>query len=113
MLARVHEGRRSFWEQPNGSEVSMPSTTASLPSSITSRACSASVTIRYHPRPSPPYCASMNAWVSYASLACLRTAVISSQDWWVPGLIAHSALLLVSCTTRIRCPPRQARSTQR
>ena len=45
--------------QPNGTLVSMPMITASLPWLITLRACHGLVTMRYQPLPGPPYCASM------------------------------------------------------
>ena len=51
-------GTPSFSVQPNGTEVSMPMTTASLPALITLRASSGLRTIRYQPLPGPPYCAS-------------------------------------------------------
>ncbi len=51
-------GTPSFCVQPNGTEVSMPITTASLPALITWRAWSGVVTMRYQPLPGPPLCAS-------------------------------------------------------
>ena len=45
--------------QPNGTLVSMPMITASLPSLMTFRASKGLVTMRYQPLPGPPYCASM------------------------------------------------------
>ena len=60
MEASVHfrSGTPSFWVQPNGTEVSMPITTASLPALMTLRAWSGVVTMRYQPWPGPPFCAS-------------------------------------------------------
>ena len=61
MVALLHfrSGTPSFWVHPNGTEVSMPITTASLPALMTLRAWSGEVTMRYQPCPGPPLCASM------------------------------------------------------
>ena len=61
MLSLLHNGMSRNVRQPNSSEVSMPSTTASLPCVTTSRACSADVTMRNQPLPGPPNILSMNA----------------------------------------------------
>ena len=44
---------------PKTTLVSMPMTTAIFPALMTFRASKGSVTMRYQPRPGPPYCASM------------------------------------------------------
>mgnify|MGYP006136899375 CR=1 FL=1 len=63
MLAASQAGRSSFVVQPNGTEVSIPITTASLPWLITRRASKGSVTMRYQPRPGPPCC----CWAAHCS----------------------------------------------
>ena len=55
--------------QPNTTLVSIPITTASLPSLITSRASNGLRTIRYQPSPGPPACAS-----TYRSNCLIRRA---------------------------------------
>lgn len=57
--AWLHCAMSKICLQPNGSEVSTPRTTASLPCLITSRACALSRTIRNQPLPVPPYILSM------------------------------------------------------
>ena len=57
-LEHFRSGMPSFWVHPNGTEVSMPITTASLPALMTRRAEVGVVTMRYQPLPGPPYCAS-------------------------------------------------------
>lgn len=59
MSALLHCGMSRICLQPNGSEVSTPRMTASLPCLMTSRACALSVTIRNQPLPVPPYILSM------------------------------------------------------
>ncbi len=54
-----HCGTLALTVQPKGIEVSMPMITASLPWLMTRRASHGLVTMRYHPLPGPPYCASM------------------------------------------------------
>ena len=56
--AVVHLGGSRNWPQPNGSDVSIPSTIASLPSLITRRAWVGLRTIRSQPLPGPPFWAS-------------------------------------------------------
>ncbi len=58
MSSRVHCGTPRNSLQPNGLDVSIPITTASLPSSIARRAWHGLVTIRSQPRPRPPLWAS-------------------------------------------------------
>ncbi len=60
MVAFEHfrSGMPSFWVQSNGTEVSIPITTASLPALMTVRAWPGVVTIRYQPLPGPPCWAS-------------------------------------------------------
>ncbi len=79
MSARLHWATSRTCLQPKGSEVSTPSTTASLPWRTTSRACALSVTIRNQPLPGPPYILSTYAWRSHDFWASSRIAVISSQ----------------------------------
>ena len=71
--------------QPNGTEVSMPITTASLPWLITLRACSGVVTMRYQPLPGPPFCASTYRSRARMSLACRRIESMSSQELRLSG----------------------------
>ena len=54
-----HSGTSSLMPHPNSRDTSAPSTTASLPALMTFRAWKGSVTIRNHPLPGPPDCASM------------------------------------------------------
>ena len=59
ICSSVQVGRPSWTLHPSGTDVSMPITTASLPWLMTFRASNGLVTMRYQPRPGPPYCASM------------------------------------------------------
>ncbi len=64
MSSLLHWAKSRICLQPNGSEVSTPRTTASLPCLTTSRAWAESVTIRNQPFPGPPYILSMKACMS-------------------------------------------------
>ena len=80
MFASLHSGTLpTASEQPNGTLVSMPITTASRPELMTRRAWKGSVTMRYHPLPGPPYCASTYASNSRIRCACSRIERMSSQ----------------------------------
>ncbi len=111
MSSMVQRALSSTCLQPNGSEVSTPRTTASLPCRMTSRAWSGSVTTRNQPLPAPPYMASTWAWSSYVFWIWSRIAVISSQPRSLKKYSEQMTPLVTMSFTRTRCPPRQARST--
>ena len=77
--------RTALKVQPNGTLVSMPRTTASLPWLITRRASNGSSTSRRKPFPGPPACASMYLSNWRIRLACSRTDVMSSQEFFLSG----------------------------
>jgi hypothetical protein len=79
MSASSHSGVPFRMPQPNGWDTSTPSTTASLPCSITARACAGSVTIRNQPCPGPPCCASMKSCSSWIRCDCRRIDAMSSH----------------------------------
>lgn len=79
ICSRLQRGSCSEPPQPKISEVSIPRTTAILPSLITRRASKGSRTIRNQPWPGPPDFASMNSSSSWIRRYWSRMLSMSSQ----------------------------------